>query len=102
MATLQLQRGGKRASLMNKFKVFINGSHVGDLKKYGHSAEFEVQPGTHTVTVKAFGGVNGEAEIEVAENETMDLVVGYPSFALGVIQGVTTMTGTLGFWKRES
>ena len=87
---------------MNKFKVYIDGRHVGDLKKYGHSAAFEVQPGTHTVTVKAFGGVTGEAEIELGVDETLDLVVGYPSFVLGVIQGVTTMTGTLGFWERES
>ncbi len=102
MAKLRLERGGKKASLMNKFKVFIDGDHVGDLKKYGHSAEFEIQPGTHTVTVKAFGGVQGVAEIEVGGDETLDLVVGYPSFVLGVIQGVTTMTGTLGFWDRET
>ena len=102
MASLKLERGGKKASLMNKFKVFIDGDHVGDLKKYGHSSEFEIQPGTHTVTVKAFGGVKGEAEIEVADDEALDLVVGYPSFVLGVIQGVTTMTGTLGLWDRAS
>jgi hypothetical protein len=102
VATLKLERGGKRASLMNKFKVFIDGDHVGDLKKYGHSAEFEVQSGAHVVTVKAFGGVTGEAEIEFAEGETMDLMVGYPSFVLGVIQGVTAITGTLGFWERDS
>lgn len=87
---------------MNKFRVFIDGDHVGDLKKFGHSSEFEIQPGAHTVTVKAFGGVRGEAEIEVAGDESLDLVVGYPSFVLGVIRGVTTMTGTLGFWERES
>lgn len=102
MATLRLERGGKKASLMNKFKVSIDGEHVGDLRKYGHSAEFDVQPGTRTVTVRAFGGVKGEAEIEFAEGDLMDLVVGYPSFVLGVIQGVTTISGQLGFWERES
>ncbi len=102
MAILKLERGGKKASLMNKFKVFVDGDQVGDLKRYGHSAEFDLQPGTHTLTVKAFGGVKGEAEIEVGRGETLDLVVGYPSFVLGVVQGVTTITGTLGFWERES
>ena len=102
MAQLRLERGGKKASLMNKFKVIIDGDHVGDLKKYGHAAEFDLQPGTHTVTVKAFGGVKGEAEITLANNETLDLMVGYPSFVIAMIQGVTTMTGTLGFWERQS
>lgn len=41
MATLKLERGGKKASLMNKFKVLIDGKQVGELKKYGHSAEFD-------------------------------------------------------------
>ncbi len=102
MATLKLERGGKKASLMNKFKVFIDGDHVGELKKYGHSAEFEVQSGTHVVTVKAFGGVKGEAEIEFAEDGTQDLMVGYPSLVAGLIEGMATGKSTLGFWERES
>lgn len=102
MSRLRLERGGKKASLMNKFKVFIDGDHVGDLKKYGHSAEFDVEPGSHSLMVKAMGGVKGEAEIAVGADEAPDLVVGYPSLVLGVIQGVTSMTGTLAFWERES
>lgn len=101
MSTLKLERGGKKASLMNRFKVYIDGNHVGDLKKWGHSAEFDLEPGEHTLLVKAMGGVRGEADFAVGADETLDLVVGYPSLVLGVIQGVTSMTGTLAYWERE-
>lgn len=40
--------------------------------------------------------------LRLAEDETLDLLVGYPSFTIGVVQVVTTMTGTLGFWDRQT
>ncbi len=101
MATLKLERGGAKGSLMNKFKVHIDGEQVGELKKYGDTATFEVSPGPHTIAIKAFGGVRGTVEIEFTEGDARDLLTGYPSFTIGVIQGVTTMSGTLGFWERE-
>jgi len=100
VATLKLERGGKKASLMNKFKVLIDDKQVGELKKFGNSADFEVNPGSHVVTVKAFGGVRGSAQIDFGEGEVVDLVCGYPSFIGGMLDGMSGQD-SLGFWTRE-
>ena len=100
MATLRLERGGKKLSRANKFRVFIDGDEVGALKKWGDSAEFEVAAGTHTLALKAFGGVNGSAEAEFAEGQVMDLLCGYGkgAWASGTMGG----NPPLQFWEREN
>lgn len=61
-----------------------------------------MSPGTHTVTVKAFGGVKGTAEVDLVEGEVLDLICGYPSFVGGLIEGMSTGKATLGFWERQA
>lgn len=97
MATLKLERGGKKASLMNKFKVLVDDQQVGELKKYGHVGEYELAAGSHVITVKAFGGVRGAAEVEFAEGEVVELVCGYPTFVGGLLDGMSGRD-SLGFW----
>jgi hypothetical protein len=100
VATLRLERGGKKASLINKFKVLVDDQQVGELTKWGNSGEYEVNSGLHVVTVKAFGGVRGSAQIEFVDGEVVDLVCGYPTFVGGMLDGMSGQDA-LGFWVRE-
>jgi hypothetical protein len=76
--------------------VGVDDQQVGELKKYGHSGDFEVTPGVHVLTVKAFGGVRGDVELEFSEGQTLDLVCGYGSYASAM------GSGQLRFWERDA
>jgi hypothetical protein len=101
MPKIRVERAGKKASRLNKFKVLVDDAPVGVLPKWGDGLEIEVTPGTHTLEVTAFGGVRGSADVEVSDGESLQLQCGYPSM-LG--SQLKWMTGgdALAFWEPEA
>ncbi|AXQ77890.1 hypothetical protein DDV21_001790 [Streptococcus chenjunshii] len=51
MATIRLKRGTKGANMFRKFKVFVNDSCVGKIKR-GESLDISVPEGTYSVYCK--------------------------------------------------
>ncbi len=101
MPIVRVERAGKKASRFNKFKLIVDGQQRGTLAKWGDRLEIEVTPGAHRLEVRAFGGVNGSAEVELRDGETLDLQCGYPSM-LG--SQLKWMGGgdALAFWELDT
>lgn len=74
MAQLKIERGGKHASFLSKFRISVDGEEVAKLG-HGKSAAIEVDPGTHSIHVHSIG-TDGGTEVEVPEGG-MHLIVGY-------------------------
>jgi hypothetical protein len=77
--TIRVERGGKKASRLTKFKVHLDGAPVGTLRRWGDHMEFEVTPGSHSLEVTSFGGMRGSTDIDIEAGETLDLMCGIRS-----------------------
>ena len=91
MAILRMERAGQNVSYVrSKFRVLVDDEQVGVLKKWGDSADFEVAPGSHTVTIKTFGA-KGSQGVDFVDGGVVDLLCG---FGEGPIDGAPVLIWT--------
>jgi hypothetical protein len=71
-ATIQLERRRHENFTWQSFRIFIDGVEVGRVKN-GGQVSFSVEPGEHSIAVKAVLAFTGVAEVNIEAGETVRL-----------------------------
>lgn len=74
MAVIKIQRGSGFADKIRKYKVFINNEQIGVISE-GEIKEYNVNPGTHTISTKIDWAGSKDVIVNLKENDVVNLRV---------------------------
>ncbi len=74
MAIIKIQRGSGFADKIRNYKVFINDEQVGIISE-GEIKEYNVCPGTHTISTKIDWAGSKDVIVNLKENDVVNLKV---------------------------
>lgn len=74
MAVIKIQRGSGYVDKIRNYKVFINNEQVGIISE-GEIKEYNVSPGTHTISTKIDWAGSKDIIVDLKENDVVNLKV---------------------------
>lgn len=74
MAVIKIQRGSGYVDKIRNYKVFINNEQVGIISE-GEIKEYNVSPGTHTISTKIDWAGSKDIIVDLKENDVINLKV---------------------------
>lgn len=74
MAVIKIQRGSGYVDKIRNYKVFINNEKVGVISE-GEIKEYNVSPGTHTISTKIDWAGSKDIVVDLKENDVINLKV---------------------------
>lgn len=74
MAVIKIQRGSGYVDKIRNYKVFINNEQIGVISE-GEIKEYNVSPGTHTVSTKIDWAGSKDIIVDLKENDIINLKV---------------------------
>ena len=74
MAVIKIQRGSGYVDKIRNYKVFINNEQIGVISE-GEIKEYNVSPGTHTISTKIDWAGSKDIIVDLKENDVINLKV---------------------------
>jgi len=74
MAVIKIQRGNGYVDKIRNYKVFINNAQVGIISE-GEIKEYNVSPGTHTISTKIDWAGSKDIIVDLKENDVVNFKV---------------------------